>query len=58
MDHELMDEGLRRAFATPAFANMNNASSRGCVLQNLFVDQIIDQQNRGGLNGLHGFERQ
>jgi hypothetical protein len=57
-DHQLVDEGLRRALAAAALAHMHDAGSGGGVFQHGDVDQVVHQNDRGAGNGLDGFERQ
>jgi hypothetical protein len=57
-DHQPLDEGLRRALAAAALAHVHDARvGPGIAGQDLVVDQVVDQQHGGGLDGLHGLDR-
>ena len=55
-EHQLFDEGLRRAGAATALAHVNDARRGRCVRHDGVAHQVIYQQHGGGLDGLEGLD--
>ena len=56
LDHQFVDERLRRGLAATAFAHPHDAHMRRDELNNGVTDQVVDQDHGGGLQGLEGLE--
>src|SRR5439155_15619179 len=56
--HQLFDEGLRRARAAAALADVDDARRFARVAQHAIADQVVDQQHAGRANRADRLDRQ